>query len=60
MLDESEESLYDQLPSALLIDFYYYINKNIEKGVLTRVMSNELCLIERAALRRNILLLKNI
>lgn len=38
-------SFYEKLPTNFLIDFYYEINKNIEKGILTKTMYYELGLI---------------
>jgi hypothetical protein len=38
-------NFYEKLPNNLLIDFYNEINKNIEKGILTKSMYYELGLI---------------
>ncbi|GGB62080.1 hypothetical protein [Fictibacillus barbaricus] len=41
-------------PLELLAGFYYEINKNIENGILSDAMYNEISLIEQAALKRGI------
>ncbi|WP_186578768.1 hypothetical protein [Aquibacillus kalidii] len=47
---------YEKLPSNLLIDFYNEIRNNIERGILTERMHDELELIKKVAKRRGILL----
>jgi len=47
-------SLYDKLPVGVLVAFYYEILKNIEKGILTKRMYEELELISNAAERKNV------
>jgi len=49
-------NLYEKLPVEFLIRFYNEINKNIEKGILTKKMYYELGLIISAANRRGITL----
>ena len=48
------ENLYDQLPSEVLAGFYYYININIEKGILSESMYHEIELIKQVAFKREI------
>lgn len=47
-------SLYDKLPLDLLAVFYFEINKNIKKGILSDAMYHEIRLMEQSALRRGI------
>ena len=47
-------SLYDKLPADLLVAFYYEIIRNIEKGILTEMMYDELELIYTAAKEKNV------
>ena len=47
---------YEKLPADFLIDFYYEIMKNIEKGLLTKNMYYELGLIISVASQRGIAL----
>ncbi|QOY37031.1 hypothetical protein AWH56_005140 [Anaerobacillus isosaccharinicus] len=47
-------SLYEKLPNDLLIAFYVEINNNINKGILSVAMREELELIKVVALKRNI------
>lgn len=51
---ELKGSLYDELPSEVLAGFYYYININIDKGILSDAMYSEIKLIEDAAKTRGI------
>ncbi|MGG0413414.1 hypothetical protein [Peribacillus simplex] len=51
---KEKSSLYDKLPLGLLAGFYYEINKNIEKGILSDAMYHEIRLIEQTLLRRGI------
>ncbi|MBT2667228.1 hypothetical protein J7J00_17200 [Bacillus sp. ISL-4] len=51
---KEKSSLYDKLPLGLLAGFYFEINKNIEKGILSDAMYHEIKLIEQAALRGGI------
>lgn len=54
-----EDSLYDRMPSEMLTGFFYQINQNIDKGILSDAMYySEIKLIERAAKRRGIPLKK--
>jgi hypothetical protein len=48
------ENIYNQLPSEALADFYYHINLNIEKGILSGAMYHEIELIKQAAFKRGI------
>jgi hypothetical protein len=47
------ENLYDLLPSDVLAGFYY-ININIEKGILSESMYHEIELIKQVAIKRGI------
>jgi len=49
-------NLYEKLPIEFLIDFYNEIFKNIEKGILTKAMYNELSLITSVLEQRGIIL----
>ncbi|KON68699.1 hypothetical protein AKG34_07710 [Peribacillus butanolivorans] len=53
-MEEEKSSLYDRLPLDLLTGFFYEINKNIEKGILSNAMYHEIRLIEQSALKRGI------
>ena len=53
-MENKKSSLYDKLPLELLAGFYYEINKNIEKGILSAAMYHEIRLMEQTALRRGI------
>ncbi|MFP3511469.1 hypothetical protein SB775_17815 [Peribacillus sp. SIMBA_075] len=53
-MENKKNSLYDELPLELLAGFYYEINKNIEKGILSGAMYHEIRLMERTALKRGI------
>ncbi|MGE7609818.1 hypothetical protein ACQKML_24925 [Peribacillus frigoritolerans] len=53
-MEKEKSSLYDKLPLELLAGFYYEINKNIEKGILSGAMYHEIRLMEHTALRRGI------
>ena len=53
-MEIEKRSLYDKLTLELLAGFYYEINKNIEKGLLSGAMYHEIRLIEQTALRRGI------
>ncbi|MGE8077340.1 hypothetical protein [Peribacillus loiseleuriae] len=48
---------YDKLSMDLLVEFYYEINLNIKKGILSHAMYHEIELIKQAANRRGISLL---
>ncbi|MGG3912231.1 hypothetical protein [Peribacillus simplex] len=39
---KEKRSLYDKLPFELLAGFYFEINKNIEKGILSDAMYHDL------------------
>ncbi|MGE8082081.1 hypothetical protein [Peribacillus loiseleuriae] len=45
---------YDKLSMDLLVGFYYEINMNIKKGILSEAMYHEIELIKQAANRRGI------
>lgn len=47
-------SFYKQLPNVLLIVFFIEINKNIEKGTLSKNMYYEIDLIKTEIKNRNI------
>ncbi|ULT54531.1 hypothetical protein L1999_15285 [Neobacillus drentensis] len=47
-------NLYEKLPNEVLIDFYNEINKNIERGILTKAMFHEIDLILSAMNERGI------
>ncbi|MBJ7998181.1 hypothetical protein JDS75_27545 [Bacillus cereus] len=47
-------SLYKQLSDALLVGFFIEINKNIEKGILSTAMYQEIDLIKTEMQKRNI------
>lgn len=49
-------SLYENLPSDILIQFYNEVKKMISKGLVSKYMYYELGLIIAAASRRGILL----
>jgi hypothetical protein len=49
-------SLYEQLPSDFLIQFYYEVKKMISKGSVSKNMYYELGLIIAASSKRGILL----
>ncbi|MBT2647893.1 hypothetical protein J7E52_14525 [Bacillus sp. ISL-34] len=53
-MEKEKSSLYDKLPLELLTGFFYEINKNIEKGILSNAMYHEIRLIEQSALKRGI------
>lgn len=54
-----EDSLYNRMPTEMLAGFYYSINQNIDKGILSNAMYySEIKLIERVAKRRGIPLKK--
>ena len=48
------DSLYGRLPSELVTGFFYYINQNIDKGILSDATHSEIKLIERTAEKRGI------
>lgn len=48
------ENLYDLLPPEVLAQFYYYININIEKGVLSKAMVSEIRLIKKAVRKKGL------
>jgi hypothetical protein len=48
------KNLYDQLSSEVLAGFYYYININIEKGILSESMYHEIELIKQVAFKKEI------
>ena len=48
------DSLYDKMETELVAGFYYFINKNINEGILSNAMQSEIKLIECTAKRRGI------
>lgn len=48
------DSLYDKIPIEVLAGFYFYINQNIDKGILSDAMHIEIKLIEQSAKRKGI------
>lgn len=48
-------SLYQELPTDVLVRFYYEIQKNIDRGILSNAMFYELILIKQEAKRRHII-----
>lgn len=54
---KEKSSLYDKIPLVLLTGFFYEINKNIQKGILSKAMYHEIRLIEKAALKRGVSLI---
>lgn len=48
------DSLYDKIPIEMLAGFYFYINQNIDKGILSDAMHIEIKLIEQSAKRKGI------
>ncbi|KMY41515.1 hypothetical protein [Peribacillus loiseleuriae] len=51
------ETLYDKLSMDLLVEFYYEINRNIKKSILSEAMYHEIELIKQAVTRKGISLL---
>ncbi len=49
-----EDTEYDCLPLNVLVGYYYYINKNIKKGILSNAMYYEIDLMKQAANRKGI------
>jgi len=50
------DSFYDRLPLELVAGFFYQIHRNIEKGILSDAMHQEIILLERTAKRRGVAL----
>ncbi|PPA69518.1 hypothetical protein [Jeotgalibacillus proteolyticus] len=48
------KKIYDQLSNDLLAGFYVEINKNINKGILSSAMYQELELIKKVAAERGL------
>ncbi|MFC6038940.1 hypothetical protein ACFPYN_05665 [Paenisporosarcina macmurdoensis] len=48
------DSFYDRLPLELVAGFFYQIHRNIDKGILSDAMHQEVKLLERTAKRRGI------
>jgi hypothetical protein len=48
------ENLYDKFLLEILASFYYYLNTNIEKGILSDLMYHEIELVKQVAFRRGI------
>lgn len=51
-------SFYEKLPSDVLIQFYYEIQKNIDREILSDAMYHETSLIKTEANKRGIFLLE--
>jgi hypothetical protein len=51
-------SLYEKLPTDVLAKFYYEIQKNIDRGVLSNAMYHETNLIKMEAEKRGLSLLE--
>ena len=47
-------SLYDEIEIEIVAGFFYLINKNMDKGILSNAMQSEIKLIERTAKRRGV------
>ncbi|MED4226735.1 hypothetical protein [Neobacillus cucumis] len=45
-------NLYDKLSIDHLAQFYYHINNNIAKGILSRAMYNEISLIKKSVIKK--------
>jgi len=50
------DSFYDKLPLELVAGFFYQIQQNIDKGILSEAMHQEIKLLERTAKRRGVAL----
>lgn len=48
------KSLYDKLPLDMLAQFFYHINKSIEKGIQSKSMNYEIELIKKSVKERGI------
>ena len=48
------DSLYDKMETEIVAGFFYFININMDKGILSNAMQSEIKLIERTANRRGI------
>jgi hypothetical protein len=48
------ESLYDGMETEMVAGFFYFINKNMESGILSNAMQSLINLIELTAKRRGI------
>jgi hypothetical protein len=48
------DSLYDKMETEMVAGFFYFINKNMDKGILSNAMQSEIKLIELTAKRRGI------
>ncbi|MFD2616807.1 hypothetical protein [Terrilactibacillus laevilacticus] len=51
-------TFYEKLPNDVLIQFYFEIKNNIDKGILSEAMYQELELIKDAALKRGLTILE--
>lgn len=47
-------SLYERLPDNVLADFYFEIQKNLNRGISTERMNHELTLIKSEAEKRGL------
>lgn len=47
-------NLYDKLPIDVLAQFYFHINKNIEKGILSKAMYYEIKLIKKSVIKKGL------
>jgi hypothetical protein len=53
-VQEIMDSLYDEIEIEMVAGFFYFINKNMDKGILSNAMQSEIKLIERTAKRRGV------
>ena len=53
-MQEIMDSLYDKMETEMVAGFFYFINKNMDKGILSNAMQSEIKLIERTAKRRGV------
>ncbi|MBT2655067.1 hypothetical protein J7E81_07345 [Bacillus sp. ISL-18] len=47
-------NLYDKLPIDVLAQFYFHINKNIEKEILSKAMYYEIKLIKKSVIKKGL------
>ena len=52
------DSLYDRMETEMVAGFFYFINKNMDSGILSNAMQSEINLIELTAKRRGISLVE--
>lgn len=53
-MEDDVNALYYRLPIEMLAGFYYHINKNIEKGILSNAMYHEINLIKQVAVKKGV------